>query len=180
VHVVAIALGVALGRRRRASVGRSAVVTIAAAVPFALWRAEIAAHGVVEVHHQIALPSLSAVGPLAARLLAHLVDLRSFGALVAAFAGAGVAPAVRRLLGRPAGTPPVARRAFAIAAAQLVATVGAIAFSPRRVHEFALSGTLFGRLLVQLAPAFALAAGLSIGAALGDDPDGSLAAVEEQ
>lgn len=180
VHVGAVALGVALGRRRATFALRGAVVVAAAVAPVLVWRAVVAAHGVGDLHHRLALPPLASLGPLAAQLGAHAVDLASFGPLVAAFAGAALAPMARRLVGRQGGVPAVARRAMVVALAQLALTVAAVALSPGRVHEFALSGTLFGRLLVQLAPSLALAAALALGAALGDDPDGAVAATEEE
>jgi hypothetical protein len=179
VHVVAVALGVALGRRRGAWLARAGVLVLAAAAPVVVWRATVAAHGVGDLHHRLALPAWASLGPLLARLAAHAVDVASFGPLVAAFVGAALAPVARRLLGRRGAVPGAARRALVVALAQLVLTVAAVGLSPGRVHEFALSGTLFGRLLVQLAPSLALAAALPLGAVLGDDADGTAALDEE-
>jgi hypothetical protein len=147
-HVVAVvAATCAVRARRREPPGRVPALVLAAALAtFLTWRALLYFGGVSARDHAFGVPAMSAVPALAGMLAAHLGDLLSWGALWALVAGASLA------LARPGRRYGLSSMLAAVLAAQSLVLAAAIVCGPEQVRSFALSGTLVGRLLIQLAP----------------------------
>ena len=113
---------------------------------FACWRVLLQQHSVVPSEHALGSPAWSHLGLIIAKLFWHLSDLRSFGLLFAATVASVLASLWVRALRHDAVTWLLL----------LAALLWGVLAGPDRVREFAASGTLLGRLLVQLAPLAAL------------------------
>jgi hypothetical protein len=157
VHTLAIgvtALACAV-RRGRFAAGR-VVPAIGAALTSALtWHVLLWSNGVENRDHALEGAGLSAVAPLGRALFRAVCDVRSWGLAWPIILGAMVALGMRK--------SSEYRWLAATWACQLGALFVGVLVSSERVVEFALSGTLFPRMLVQLIP---LGAWLVVEAAL--------------
>ena len=143
VLVIGILTEVAQPRLARRAV---ALALASAGIAFVYWRALLYLHDVIPSEHALGNPAWQQIAPIFAELFGHLSDLRSFGLLFAATTVAVIAAAWVRALRRDAGTLLLL----------LAALLWGVIAGPGRVREFAASGTLLGRLLVQTAPLAAL------------------------
>jgi hypothetical protein len=157
-HAVAVTFGAALlvppSRR-----GTVALPVAPAAVLFGAWRVLLEMHDVDDADHALGAAGLADAPELARLWGVHALDVPSFGVfwpVVLAAVLATITAASRR------GRAPGASFLGALLVADAAALFGGIVFCPARVHEFARSGTLVGRILVQHAPlgAVVLAAAL--------------------
>lgn len=144
-HVLVIGVYTELVQPRLARRAVALALT-SAGVAFVYWRVLLYLHNVIPSEHALGRPAWAHVGSIFAELFWHLSDLRSFGLLFAATVASVFAAIWVRALRRDAGTWLVL----------LFALLWGVIAGPDRVREFAASGTLLGRLLVQLAPLAAL------------------------
>ena len=144
-HVFVIGVSTLLAQPRLARRAAALALT-SAAIAFVSWRVLLYLHDVVPSEHSLGRPAWSHLGRIFAELFLHLSDLRSFGLLFAATVAAVLAALWVRALRRDAATWVLL----------LGALLWGVLAGPDRVREFAASGTLLGRLLVQVAPLAAL------------------------
>jgi hypothetical protein len=145
-YVVVIAATSLLDRSQRRSMLPHAMAGAAAALSIVIgWRARLALSGTAAEHHALVGLALGSVGALLAELVRAASDLASFGGSLAM-----VVVTVAVSLG-PRSPPFV--RALALAWIGCIAgTFAALLVGPDAVRSFAVSGTLWPRLLVQLMP----------------------------
>lgn len=156
VYVGLVALGLSIALPEREAVRRHAAVAVLAAVLVALsWRLRLGLAGVEPEHHVLAGLAWDALPALLRELARAAADVGSFGAALALVLAATVSAVVRRgrALSRALG--------LAVLGAVLAALL-ALAVGPPAVREFALEGTVFSRLLLQLLPLGALVVGAAV------------------
>ncbi len=148
-HVVVIGLLSLRSSGRRAALAS----LVSASLFFGAWRFICWQHHIVDADHTLGRPAWSQLGEVMIMTARHACDLRSFGALWPALLTATVFAITTRRGAAEIGYLVVL----------LVTLHAGIILGPPRVREFALSGTLIGRLLLQLAPlaAVGIARGLS-------------------
>ncbi len=144
-HVLVIGVYTELVQPRLARRAVALALT-SAGVAFVYWRVLLYLHNVIPSEHALGTPAWTHVGSIFAELFWHMSDLRSFGLLFAATVASVLAAIWVRALRRDAGTWLLL----------LAALLWGVIAGPNRVREFAASGTLLGRLLIQLAPLAAL------------------------
>lgn len=141
-HVVVVAGLAALQHRQRASF----LATLGALCMFGAWRFLCWQHHVTDSDHALGMPVLSQLGTILEMTAHHACDVRSFGGLWLLVVALVVVALVR-------GPQRHELASLFVLAAVLLA---AVIFGPPRVREFAMSGTLLGRLLLQLVPTAAV------------------------
>jgi hypothetical protein len=155
VHIGAITLvGVLYGldrRRDEALVRRSIACGLSAAAVMAAWHLRLRMSGIANTDHALSLPDWHRLSPLAKAALAHLFEVRSWGALGVLGVGGTVAVMVK-----PRSAPRDAAWFASLLLADSAVLFGALLATPGRVMEFATEGTLLNRLAMQLAPLAAL------------------------
>jgi hypothetical protein len=131
-----------------------AAALLSGGLVFVTWRYLCWRHHVSDPDHTIGVPDFSQLPALLAMTGRHLCDLRSFGGLWFAIAGALVHAITARKIDDEL-------RCLLVGFAVVV--LGSVLLGPPQVREFARNGTLIGRLLLQLVPlaCVAIAAALS-------------------
>lgn len=155
-HAVVIAGALSAFAPERARLRRhAALAAVVALATFGTWRLRIALAGAPIEHHTVAGFALGALPALSRELVRAAADVGSFGASIAVITAATLASIVRR------GAH--VSRALALAVVGiLVGSLVALMLGPDAVRDFALEGTVFPRLLVQLVPIGALVVGAAM------------------
>jgi hypothetical protein len=155
VHVAAISLAGALYGLRcgrdAALVRRALSCGVAAAAVTAGWHLRLSSSGITNADHALSLPDWQRVLPLARASLAHMLELRSWGALWMVGVGAAVAGWLT-----PRSVPRDVMWFALLLTLDASALFIALLATPGRVMEFVMGGTLLNRLGMQLAPCAAL------------------------